>query len=182
MHTQLRSWSIRRHEYHEYTELANIPSAAGSRRCRTRCGISSEAPPAPVRPRRPNRSHYGGSRGLGLVLARAARAGARVAICGRDAATLDRARGDLERRGAPVLALPCDVTIREDVDALIREVGERLGPIDVLINNAGIISVGPVETMEVEDFQQAMATNFWGLSTRSSRRSPTCGDAGRGAS
>ena len=62
-----------------------------------------------------------------------------------------------------MLALPCDVTIREDVDALIREVGERLGPIDVLINNAGIISVGPVETMEVEDFQQAMATNFWGL-------------------
>jgi NAD(P)-dependent dehydrogenase (short-subunit alcohol dehydrogenase family) len=45
----------------------------------------------------------GGSRGLGLVLARAAaRAGARVAICGRDAATLDRARGELERRGAGV--------------------------------------------------------------------------------
>ena len=105
----------------------------------------------------------GGSRGLGLVLARAAaRAGARVAICGRDAATLDRARGDLERRGARVLALPCDVTIREDVDALVHEVGARLGPIDVLINNAGVISVGPVETMEVEDFQQAMATNFWG--------------------
>jgi NAD(P)-dependent dehydrogenase (short-subunit alcohol dehydrogenase family) len=62
--------------------------------------------------------------------------------------------------GARVLALPCDVTIRENVDALVREVGEQLGPIDVLINNAGIISVGPVETMEVEDFQQAMATNF----------------------
>ena len=61
-----------------------------------------------------------------------------------------------------MLALPCDVTIREDVDALVREVAERLGPIDVLINNAGIISVGPVETMEIEDFQQAMATNFWG--------------------
>ncbi len=105
----------------------------------------------------------GGSRGLGLVLARAvARAGARVAICGRDAATLDRARGDLEQRGAQVLALPCDVTIREAVDAMVREVGERLGPIDVLINNAGVISVGPVEAMEVEDFQQAMATNFWG--------------------
>jgi NAD(P)-dependent dehydrogenase (short-subunit alcohol dehydrogenase family) len=105
----------------------------------------------------------GGSRGLGLVLAReAARAGARIAICGRDPATLERARGDLERRGARVLALACDVTIREDVDAMVREVGERLGPIDVLVNNAGVISVGPVETMEVEDFRQALATNFWG--------------------
>ena len=66
------------------------------------------------------------------------------------------------------MALPCDVTIREDVDALVREVGERLGPVDVLINNAGVISVGPVDTMGVEDFQQAMATNFWGRSTRSS--------------
>ena len=105
----------------------------------------------------------GGSRGLGLVLARElARAGARVAICGRDAATLSRARDDLERRGARVLAVTCDVTVRDEVDALVQEVSARLGSIDVLVNNAGIITVGPVETMEVKDFQQAMATNFWG--------------------
>ena len=105
----------------------------------------------------------GGSRGLGLVLAREfARAGARIAICGRDPATLDRARDDLERRGARPLALVCDVSVREEASELVREVALRLGPIDVLVNNAGIISVGPVETMDVEDFEQAMATNFWG--------------------
>jgi NAD(P)-dependent dehydrogenase (short-subunit alcohol dehydrogenase family) len=105
----------------------------------------------------------GGSRGLGLVLARElARVGARVAICGRDAATLGRARDDLERRGAQVLAAVCDVTVRDEVEALVQVVGERLGPIDVLVNNAGIITVGPVETMGIDDFQQAMATNFWG--------------------
>lgn len=105
----------------------------------------------------------GGSRGLGLVLAREfGRAGARVAICGRDAATLDRAREDLQGRGTQVLTAACDVTVRRDVDALVQLVGERLGPIDVLVNNAGIITVGPVETMGVEDFEQAMATNFWG--------------------
>jgi NAD(P)-dependent dehydrogenase (short-subunit alcohol dehydrogenase family) len=56
------------------------------------------------------------------------------------------------------LTAACDVTVRRDVDALVQLVGERLGPIDVLVNNAGIITVGPVETMEVEDFEQAMAT------------------------
>jgi NAD(P)-dependent dehydrogenase (short-subunit alcohol dehydrogenase family) len=105
----------------------------------------------------------GGSRGLGLVLARElAKAGARVAICGRDAATLDRARGDLEGRGARVVAVPCDVSVRREVDALVDHVRDRLGPVDVLINNAGTISVGPLETMTVEDFEQAMAINFWG--------------------
>jgi NAD(P)-dependent dehydrogenase (short-subunit alcohol dehydrogenase family) len=105
----------------------------------------------------------GGSRGLGLILAReVARRGARVAICGRDRATLDRAREELARRGAEVMAVPCDVTVRRDVDAMVQHVAERLGPIDVLINNAGAISVGPVETMSLEDFEEAMATNFWG--------------------
>jgi NAD(P)-dependent dehydrogenase (short-subunit alcohol dehydrogenase family) len=60
------------------------------------------------------------------------------------------------------LTVACDVTIRRDVDALVQLVSERLGPIDVLVNNAGIITVGPLETMGVEDFEQAMATNFWG--------------------
>ena len=105
----------------------------------------------------------GGSRGLGLVLAReVARAGARVAICGRDPATLARAREDLEGRGARVLAVACDVTVRGDVEDMVREVGERMGPIDVLVNNAGVISVGPVETMDIDDFRRAMDTNFWG--------------------
>jgi NAD(P)-dependent dehydrogenase (short-subunit alcohol dehydrogenase family) len=105
----------------------------------------------------------GGSRGLGLVLAReVGRHGARVAICGRDTDTLFRARADLERRGVRTLAVPCDVTVRGDVETLVREVTEHLGPVDVLINNAGAIGVGPVESMEVADFQEAMATNFWG--------------------
>jgi NAD(P)-dependent dehydrogenase (short-subunit alcohol dehydrogenase family) len=80
----------------------------------------------------------GGSRGLGLVLVReVARAGARVAICGREPATpatLARAREDLERRGARGLAVACDVTVRGDVEDLVHEVGERMGPIDVLLN------------------------------------------------
>jgi NAD(P)-dependent dehydrogenase (short-subunit alcohol dehydrogenase family) len=106
----------------------------------------------------------GGSRGLGLVLAREAAAeGARVAICGRDAAALERARTALERIGATVVALAADVTDRESVRRLVEAVTARLGPVDVLINNAGVIEVGPVETMAVADYEEAMATNFWGM-------------------
>src|SRR5262245_53384126 len=105
----------------------------------------------------------GGSRGLGLALARRLVAEeARVAVCGRDQETLERARDDLERLGGSVLALRCDVTDRDAVTRMVQEVTDRLGKIDALINNAGTIAVGPVETMDVEDFSRAMNVNFWG--------------------
>jgi NAD(P)-dependent dehydrogenase (short-subunit alcohol dehydrogenase family) len=105
----------------------------------------------------------GGSRGLGLLLAREFAAhGAAVAVCGRDPDTLARAREDLQGRGARVLAVPCDVTRPQEVDALVGRVGRELGPIDVLVNNAGVITVGPLATMTRDDFEEALRTNFWG--------------------
>ncbi|WP_151089125.1 SDR family NAD(P)-dependent oxidoreductase [Hymenobacter baengnokdamensis] len=107
----------------------------------------------------------GGSRGLGLVLARRAVAeGARVAICARDEQELARARQDLLRYGAPetsVLAFSRDLTDATEVRTLVAEVENRLGPIDVLINNAGIILGGPLENMDVRDFEDSMNTHFW---------------------
>jgi NAD(P)-dependent dehydrogenase (short-subunit alcohol dehydrogenase family) len=106
----------------------------------------------------------GGSRGLGLVLARhLAAEGARVAICGRDPEALERARSGLETIGAEVFALPVDVSDRQAVTRLVAEVTARFGPIDVLVNNAGVIEVGPEETMTLADYDEAMAVNFWGL-------------------
>lgn len=105
----------------------------------------------------------GGSRGLGLVLARElAREGARLAICARDAEELARARDDLQRRGAEVLALPCDVSNQPEVEELVRQVSDHYGRIDVLINNAGVIEVGPMEEMTTQDYDHAMKTHFWG--------------------
>jgi NAD(P)-dependent dehydrogenase (short-subunit alcohol dehydrogenase family) len=106
----------------------------------------------------------GGSRGLGLLVAgELLRAGARVAICARDRDTLDRARAQLAQAPAGrVLAIPCDVSVREDVESMVRQVAEQIGPIDAVINSAGTIIVGPADVMEREDFEAAMAVNFWG--------------------
>jgi NAD(P)-dependent dehydrogenase (short-subunit alcohol dehydrogenase family) len=104
----------------------------------------------------------GGSRGLGLALAREfGRLGARVAVCARDPNELLRARDDLIRRGVDAVTIPCDVTRPAEVEALMGAVVERWGRIDVLVNNAGVIDVGPLDTMTLDDFDRAMATNFW---------------------
>ncbi|HEX8351823.1 MAG TPA: SDR family NAD(P)-dependent oxidoreductase [Pyrinomonadaceae bacterium] len=105
----------------------------------------------------------GGSRGLGLVLARGfAAEGANVAVCARDPRELERARTDLAARGANVFAFPCDVTDRAQVRETVDVVTRHFGRVDVLVNNAGVIQVGPLETMTLEDFEQAMAVHFWG--------------------
>lgn len=105
----------------------------------------------------------GGTRGLGLVLARGlADEGAHIVICARDEKELDRAFDELSAKGGWVMAIPCDVTDRDQVQAMVDAVLQRWGRIDVLINNAGTISVGPVETMTLEDYESAMKTHFWG--------------------
>jgi NAD(P)-dependent dehydrogenase (short-subunit alcohol dehydrogenase family) len=106
----------------------------------------------------------GGSRGLGLAMARElAGAGCRIAICARDQAELDRARAELELRGAEVLAIACDVADRDQVERMVAEIRAVLGPIDVLIANAGVIQVGEVRSAELEDFQMAMDIMYWGV-------------------
>jgi NAD(P)-dependent dehydrogenase (short-subunit alcohol dehydrogenase family) len=105
----------------------------------------------------------GGSRGLGLVLTRRLlQQGARVAICARDETELRGARMHFAQDGWRALAIPCDVTNRERVEAMVREVRESLGQIDVLINNAGVIQVAPAELMTPEDYEEALRVHFWG--------------------
>src|SRR5437667_2444943 len=105
----------------------------------------------------------GGSRGLGLLVARElAREGARLTLAARDEAELERARDELTAHGADVTTVVCDVADRDAAERLIRAAVARTGRIDVLINNAGIIQVGPLEHMRRHDFEEAMAVHFWG--------------------
>jgi short-subunit dehydrogenase len=104
----------------------------------------------------------GGSRGLGLVLARElAMRGAKLALCARSADKLEIARQELEEMGAEVITLPVDVTDQDQVKTMIGDVIRKFGAIDVLINNAGIIQVGPQDSMTIADYEKAMQTNFW---------------------
>jgi NAD(P)-dependent dehydrogenase (short-subunit alcohol dehydrogenase family) len=106
----------------------------------------------------------GGSRGLGLAVSRElARQGCRLAICARDESELEAARAELEQSGAEVLAVPCDVADPAQVAAMVEAVTRHYGRIDILINNAGIIVVAPVETLTRADFERVMAINFWGV-------------------
>jgi NAD(P)-dependent dehydrogenase (short-subunit alcohol dehydrogenase family) len=104
----------------------------------------------------------GGSRGLGLVLARHICAqGGRVALIARDREELARAKADLAPRGGAVLTIQCDLLDAAQTGAAVREVIDRFGKVDILINNAGIIEVGPLEHMTREDFERAMQLHFW---------------------
>jgi NAD(P)-dependent dehydrogenase (short-subunit alcohol dehydrogenase family) len=105
----------------------------------------------------------GGSRGLGLLLARQLAAkGAKLALCARSFEKLKQAESELRHHGAEVLTVQCDITNRAAVDRTIDQVIDHFGKLDVLINNAGIVQVGPAEAMEIADYEKSMQTNFWG--------------------
>lgn len=123
----------------------------------------------------------GGSRGLGLVLAREfGERGCSVAICARDERELASAGLDLRRRGIRTLALRADVSDPEAVADLVDEVEQRLGPIDVLVNNAGIIQVGPAASMSSSDFDDAMDVIFRGTLNTLLELAPRMVERGRG--
>ena len=101
----------------------------------------------------------GASRGLGLLLARElARHGCPLVICARDAAELERAAGDLRTEGAEVTAVALDVTEDAAPQRLVDTALERYGRLDIVLSNAGIIQVGPVQADTAEQVQAALAT------------------------
>jgi len=102
----------------------------------------------------------GSSRGLGLAMASAlADAGASIILNGRDEAALGAAAADLAGRGATVKALAFDVTSEESVAEAIAHCEAEIGPIDILINNAGMQIRGALETFAVESFERLLATH-----------------------
>jgi NAD(P)-dependent dehydrogenase (short-subunit alcohol dehydrogenase family) len=105
----------------------------------------------------------GGSRGLGLELARAfAAEGANLVLLARDENNLRRSAGQLEHFGSHVTPLICDVGDQDQVKQTIASILRQHRHIDVLVNNAGIIQVGPVENMTREDYEKSMRVHFWG--------------------
>jgi 3-oxoacyl-[acyl-carrier protein] reductase len=103
----------------------------------------------------------GGSRGIGLAIAqRLASLGAAVAICGRDAAALQRANTELQKSSASTHAQLADVTRSADIDDLVKKTESALGAISILVNNAGIGVFGPAHEKSEADWDRVLDTNL----------------------
>ena len=105
----------------------------------------------------------GGSRGLGLALAfELAAQGCRLALAARDGDRLAEAADDPRLRNADVLLLPCDVTDEKQVNEAVETAIRHFGRLDILINNAGVIHVGPAVGMTMGDYREAADVMYWG--------------------
>ena len=106
----------------------------------------------------------GASRGIGLAIAQALAAqDIAVALVGRSEATVQAASETIQKIGGRAIALRANVTDQRAVDSLVEETIRRLGPIDLLINNAGSgAAVGPIWEVSPENWWQDVATNLLG--------------------
>jgi NAD(P)-dependent dehydrogenase (short-subunit alcohol dehydrogenase family) len=103
----------------------------------------------------------GATSGIGRATAlRFAEEGARVALVGRDAETLSEVAGQVSERGGESLEVRADVTVEADARRAVEEAVERFGGLDVLVNAAGIISNGTVETTTLADWDAMMNVNL----------------------
>jgi gluconate 5-dehydrogenase len=103
----------------------------------------------------------GASRGIGYALAEAlAGAGAHVILNGRSRTTLEESAAILRETGARVDISVFDVTDSAEARAAVAEIEQSIGPIHILVNNAGIQRRGPLETYDDNDWRELMATNL----------------------
>jgi 3-oxoacyl-[acyl-carrier protein] reductase len=103
----------------------------------------------------------GGSRGIGRAIAwRLAALGSSVAICGRDAKALENTSTELQKQTARVFSQVADVTRCADVTRLIAQTESSLGPISILVNNAGIGLFGPAHEKSEADWDRVLDTNL----------------------
>jgi 3-oxoacyl-[acyl-carrier protein] reductase len=103
----------------------------------------------------------GGSRGIGRAIATGlARLGASVAICGRDAKALSSAHEELVGLGGRVFSTVADVTNHGEVEGLVEKTEAAMGPITILVNNAGIGVFGPAHEKSEQDWDRVLNTNL----------------------
>src|SRR2546428_13068096 len=104
----------------------------------------------------------GGSRGLGLAIARQICArGGKVALIARDPEELARAKTELDRLATEVLTIQCDLLESAQIQSAVQQTLQRFGRIDILINNPGMIEVGPIEHMQLKHFERPMRLHSW---------------------
>jgi len=105
----------------------------------------------------------GGGRGIGSATARTlASAGAKVVVSARSVEQLEAVKDELQQAGHEAWAVPCDVTDSDQVEALARQARELVGPVQILVNNAGIASSAPLKNLRLEEWNRLLAVNATG--------------------
>ncbi len=105
----------------------------------------------------------GGGRGIGAAICRTlAAAGAAVVAAARSQDEIARLADELQQAGHAAWAIPCDVTVPEQITALASAARERLGSIDILVNNAGIASSAPLKAIRLAEWERIFAVNVTG--------------------
>ena len=106
----------------------------------------------------------GASSGIGEATARALAArGAAVALAARRKDRLDALASEIERAGGSALAIECDVTDQEQAKALVARTVEELGRLDTVVNNAGVMLLGPIVDAPVQEWDRMVELNLQGL-------------------
>jgi NAD(P)-dependent dehydrogenase (short-subunit alcohol dehydrogenase family) len=103
----------------------------------------------------------GSSRGIGRSIAETmARMGAKVVISSRKAEACEPIAGDIRKKGGEAVVIPCNISRRDEVEALIRGAEDKLGPIDILVCNAAVNPYyGPLGEITDEAFDKIMGAN-----------------------
>jgi 3-oxoacyl-[acyl-carrier protein] reductase len=105
----------------------------------------------------------GSSRGIGAAIAKLfAQQGAKVVVHGRDTAALSAVKADIERGGGQAMSVVADITQFADIEAMRRQIEEQLGPIDILVANAGgnFSAPGPLEQLSEEAWRATVDGNL----------------------
>ncbi len=106
----------------------------------------------------------GASSGIGAATAKElAKQGAAVVLGARRRDRLDALVSEIEQAGGSAVAATCDVTRREDLQALVAAGVKAFGKIDVLVNNAGVMPLSPMSALRVEEWEQTIDVNVKGV-------------------
>ena len=124
----------------------------------------------------------GATEGIGRALAFAlGKAGWSVGVCARTADKVTELLRDLAAADVTSAGMPCDVSNAEQVEALMAHVVERLGPIDALVNNAGVLYGKPVMELSLEEWDRTFAVNVRALFLTSRAVIPSMRERGAGS-
>jgi NAD(P)-dependent dehydrogenase (short-subunit alcohol dehydrogenase family) len=105
----------------------------------------------------------GGGRGIGAAVAwRLAADGAAVVVSARSVEEIEAVAEEMRAAGFRAAAVACDVTDPEQIDGLLKAATEELGTVDLLVNNAGVASSGPLKAITLEEWNRLFAVNATG--------------------